>query len=71
MVETDGVIRAICPQFACRVCRTRTGWPHQSWCEQRETTVPRCADCRYYHAGRQKCVHPTRGKGGIFAYGEV
>lgn len=64
MNETDGVIRAECALYACRECRTKTGWRHQSWCAMAEVTEPCCADCRYHDAGQNACVHPIRKRGG-------
>lgn len=64
MEERNGVIRASCPLYACRICRTKTGWPHQRWCVLGEETAPRCSDCCYYK--RERCAHPARRKGGAF-----
>lgn len=57
-------IAADCPRFACRVCRTKTGWPHQSWCALAAVTRPECGDCRYREAARGVCQHPAQKKGG-------
>lgn len=51
-----------CALFACWVCRTKTGWPHQRWCELIERTEPRCADCRYWSEKRGECRHPSRNE---------
>jgi hypothetical protein len=64
MNETEGIIRSGCPLYSCRVCRTKTGWPHQVWCELRPMTVPGCAECRYRSARNDNCVHPAIRKGG-------
>ena len=63
MAETDNLIRAECPLYVCRVCRTKTGWPHQCWCCQAQVTNPDCEECRYYDRNKTECVHPARGKG--------
>lgn len=57
--EERPVIRALCPLFACRVCRTKTGWPHQRWCELSRLTEPDCALCRYWgeKKGKGGCTH--------------
>ena len=52
-------IDARCPRYACRLCRTKTGWPHQPWCELSRVTEPECADCRYWNAGKNLCDHPA------------
>ena len=57
-----GVIRTTCALFACRVCRTKTNWPHQPWCELAGRTLPRCEDCRYYDRPKGRCIHPARRK---------
>ena len=57
-------IRADCPLYACRCCRTKTGWPHQVWCEMRHVTEPDCGDCRYWSAEKQACEHPAERGGG-------
>ena len=57
-------ISSPCPLFACRVCRTKTGWPHQRWCALAELTAPECADCRYWSEAESRCHHPTLRKGG-------
>lgn len=56
----EDVIRGPCARYACRVCRTKTSWPHQCWCEKRELTEPECADCRYHDGERDACIHPAR-----------
>jgi len=62
--EDRPVIRACCEFYACRVCRTKTGWPHQKWCELRSVAAPDCADCRYWEAEAGACEHPVhRGRG--------
>ena len=33
-------IAAQCALFACRVCRTKTGWPHQVWCDAADALRP-------------------------------
>ena len=64
MDETDGTIRCACMLYACRVCRTKTGWRHQRWCELAGLTVPGCGECRYHDERRDACAHPSRRKGG-------
>lgn len=63
MDETGSVIRAVCPRFACRLCRTKTGWQHQRWCRLSAVIRPLCEDCRYYSASRNACAYPARRKG--------
>lgn len=53
------IIAAKCPLFACRDCRTKTGWPHQSWCGAPDRIKPGCGDCFYYQIKAEKCAHPT------------
>lgn len=65
MKETDSVICTACPLYACRVCRTKTGWKHQRWCRMAEITQPGCEACRYYDAEGNACAHPAQRKGGI------
>ena len=65
MEEREGVIRAACPLYACRVCRTKTGWPHQCWCKSAALTAPGCDACCYFKQNR--CAHPARRKGGEVA----
>ena len=60
MDKNEAVIRSACPLYVCRLCRTKTGWPHQCWCELRDSTEPGCADCRYHDALRGKCAHPAK-----------
>ncbi|MBR0205751.1 MAG: hypothetical protein IJQ45_03280 [Clostridia bacterium] len=62
MGEKGGVIRAICPDFVCRVCRTKTGWPHQSWCSLVRKNANECLDCRYYNKRKACCAHPGKDK---------
>ena len=64
MGTTDNLIRSTCPLFACRICRTKTGWPHQSWCGAAAVTQPGCPDCRYWDTAGFICAHPVRGKRG-------
>ena len=65
-VTTDErpVIRAKCEHYACRECRTKTGWPHQKWCELSRLTEPDCADCRYRSVRKARCDHPALRRGG-------
>ena len=58
------IIDASCALFACRSCRTKTGWPHQKWCEMQHLTDPDCADCIYWSVKKNKCDHPARRRGG-------
>lgn len=60
MEQTYDMIRSSCALFSCRVCRMKTGWPHQCWCENRELTKPECSDCRYHDGERDACTHPAR-----------
>lgn len=60
MEETETIIHSVCPLYACRVCRTKSGWRHQQWCGIADVTEPDCADCRYYDPLRDKCAHPAR-----------
>lgn len=62
MGEIVGVIQTKCPDFVCRLCRTKTGWPHQRWCSYRKRTTPECQDCRYYDRRKDQCLHPGRDK---------
>ena len=55
-------IDARCPRFVCRICRTKTGWPHQLGCEMWLVTAPECADCRYWSAKKSLCDHPAARK---------
>lgn len=52
-------INARCDRYACLVCRTKTGWPHQVWCEMARVTEPECTDCRYWSAKKSLCDHPV------------
>ena len=52
-------IAAGCPRYVCRLCRTKTGWPHQIGCELACLTAPDCADCRYWSAKKDRCEHPA------------
>lgn len=67
----DGVIRARCSRFACCVCRTKTGWPHQPWCELGEEACPGCEDCRYFDRTKARCMHPACKRRGAFVYGKA
>ena len=58
------VIHASCALYVCRECQTKTGWPHQKWCELKLLTDPGCADCIYWSVKKDKCDHPARRKGG-------
>ena len=53
------LIDALCPRYVCRLCRTKTGWPHQLGCELAQVTEPECADCRYWNMKNQRCDHPA------------
>lgn len=64
MNETEGIIHSGCPLYSCRVCRTKTGWPHQIWCELKLQTAPGCTDCRYFDLRSGACIHPAVRKGG-------
>lgn len=69
MDNTAGIIHAECPSYACRICRTKTGWPHQVWCGMKQVEGPNCKDCHYFDPDRARCIHPLREKGGVFADG--
>lgn len=56
-------IAAQCALFACRVCRTKTGWPHQVWCDAADALRPLCADCRYWNETDAVCKHPAVKRG--------
>ena len=60
MKEELPCIRSGCPFFACRVCRTKVGWPHQSWCGIKQNTDPGCTDCQYQNRQNKQCAHPSR-----------
>ena len=64
MDESMSIIHSGCPLYSCRVCRTKTGWRHQPWCELKELTVPGCTECRYHDIAGGSCVHPAMKKGG-------
>ncbi len=64
MERADVRIEAACTLFACRMCRTKTGWAHQRWCELSGLKSPTCRDCRYWSAQKAVCVHPAQRKGG-------
>ncbi len=60
MDNEKATITARCPLFSCRLCRTKTGWPHQSWCPLSDLVMPGCADCQYWGEKREMCLHPIR-----------
>ena len=60
--NNEGIIRASCSRYACRICRTKTNWPHQSWCDIKDVTSPACNDCCYYDRSKNACAHPALGK---------
>ena len=62
-VINGGIIDAGCPLYACRVCRTKTGWEHQRWCGITGMTEPGCDQCRY--RDRSECSHPALRKGKV------
>ncbi len=64
MAENRPIIEAACAKYACRSCRTKTGWPHQSWCERAAVQKPDCGDCRYFDTEKVICIHPAVRKGG-------
>ena len=64
MKRAEPRIDAACTLFACRMCRTKTGWKHQRWCELAAVCEPSCRDCRYWSAKRAICEHPAQRKGG-------
>lgn len=56
-----------CSSFACRCCRTKYGWPHQTWCEYCSLIEPTCGYCLYYSTKQNACLHPAlkRRKDGL------
>ena len=62
MEEQKQIIRAECPLFACRACRTKTGWHHQAWCPLSAVTRPECRDCCYRGTAEDICMHPAKQK---------
>ena len=62
--ELRPVIHASCALYVCRECQTKTGWPHQKWCELKLLTDPGCADCIYWSVKKDKCDHPALRRGG-------
>lgn len=63
MPEKNTEIRSACPLYACKDCRTKTGWRHQSWCSLADVHEPGCEHCLYHDPDRDTCVHPVRRKG--------
>lgn len=59
---SEYVIRGECSFFACRFCRTKYGWEHQSWCEYYWLSEPSCKDCRYFNTEHGDCIHPAQKK---------
>ena len=57
------LIGARCPRYVCRLCRTKTGWPHQPGCALALLTNPVCADCRFWNEKKNRCNHPAARKG--------
>lgn len=53
------LIQARCARYVCRICRTKTGWPHQLGCALAQLTEPSCADCRYWSERTSRCDHPA------------
>lgn len=51
-------IIAECPLFVCRECRTKAGWPHQSWCPAADAAEAGCPECFYHSHTDEVCVHP-------------
>lgn len=64
MIDKDNIITTECTLFACRVCHTKTGHPHQKWCTPNVSGIRECESCLYYNAEREKCTHPYRKKDG-------
>lgn len=63
MKERNATIASNCPRFACKICRTKTGWAHQIWCPALPITLPECGDCMYHNEKRETCEHPNvKGK---------
>lgn len=63
MKEELSEITSSCPYLVCRVCRTKIGWPHQSWCDLKEKTELCCFDCFYFKVKDEICTHPVLKKG--------
>ena len=47
MTKSENIIRGSCPDFVCRCCRTKYGWAHQIWCDEKTLLEPGCKDCQY------------------------
>ena len=67
MIKTDeesvvAVIGGKCPDFVCRFCFTKFGWPHQRWCESKHGEEPDCESCQYRDTLDHGCGHPGRKK---------
>ena len=59
MRHRNKLIDAACRLFVCRVCRTKTGWTHQNWCDIADNVKPDCGDCIYSGANKKVCKHPA------------
>ncbi|MBR6101092.1 MAG: hypothetical protein IKP95_01555 [Ruminococcus sp.] len=53
-----------CSLFACRVCRTKTGFPHQKWCSLYGSDKGSCGGCIYFDKRKKRCRHPRKLKDG-------
>ena len=60
--NSNPIITAECPLFACRECRTKSEWPHQRWCHCAQVVRPACGDCVYWKPEAGVCKHPVRRK---------
>ena len=56
-------INAACSLFACKECRTKTGYAHQRWCSAAGKTKPVCTDCAYWLEQDKSCGHPQTKQG--------
>ena len=54
------LIESKCLLFVCRCCRTKVGWPHQSWCAHAASGEFGCEDCFYFDHADTACRHPMR-----------
>lgn len=66
MDTVSNSIQCECHLFACRVCRTKAGFPNQTWCSA-GTVNETCEGCNYWDKGKKRCIHPRNRKGGDVA----
>ena len=57
-----------CALFASKYCRTKTGWPHQRWCDIADKTMTDCDDCVYYKINKKECKHPILKEKSVMRY---